>query len=85
MNWSPRTSQELVKQSRHGVMKACSKEVNARMEKKGKKLVGGRQTSITNWMWEFISCWEGESYPQSLSLAPIGSQTSKNSKYKALT
>ena len=47
--------------------------------------VEGRQTSITNWMWEFISCWEGESYPQSLSLAPIGSQTSKNGKYKALT
>lgn len=41
MNWSPRTSQELVKQSRHGVMKACSKEVNARMERKEKKM-GGR-------------------------------------------
>lgn len=34
VNRSPRTSQELVRQSRHGAMKACSNEVNSRMERR---------------------------------------------------
>lgn len=62
VNWSPRTSQELVKQSRHKFKKTWTNEVDFRrngsetMLKKKKKKSG----DVTNWMWEFtiLLGWE---------------------------